>query len=335
MQSITIIIPTYNRSESLRRLLDSLSKQSLPPTISFDVIAIDDGSLESYDWLNEYSWPFSFTIIRQENQGEAIARNLGAMKSNAEFLLFLDDDMQIESTYILEMYAEHILYPDAILIGNMKLLSNSNLSIFNQIMASSTPPHNSGDVPFIAILAGVLGISRGIFNTLGGMHPFPDRKRGGWIDMQFAYRAHLQGYSFRICEKAIAYHDDYVFESLERNCNRCYKVSELAIELFKEYPGLFIHIPMFQDKAPIFWGKDLLVLMLKKVCRPILAWSPLLSGMMRLTRYSEKYFPNSCLLRKLYIWIVGSYIYLGFRSGLKQVDLKTFWFNTQEKTDSS
>lgn len=331
---ISIIIPTFNRPSYLERTLISLEKQT-PSQIKFEAIVVDDGSEQSYFNIINRKWNFSIKYFRQENQGEAIARNLGAENSEGEFLLFLDDDMLVDPIYVFEMYAEHTLYPEAVLIGNMKTLSKPNSSIFNQIMTSTMVPKVFGVVPFTAILAGVLGISKKNYKRVGGMRPFPDRKRGGWIDMEFAYRADRQGHVFRVCEKAIAFHDDYVFESLENYCKRLFKVSELVISMFKVYPDLFEYMPMFQDKAPIFWGKDSIRLIVKKIFRPIMAWQPTLLALKWLSKLCEKYWPMPYPLKILYRWIGGSYIYLGFRKGMIENGIKDFRANngTREKNN--
>src|SRR4051794_22875901 len=40
---VSVVVPTFNRRESLRRLLDALAAQSYPAT-DFEVVVVDDGS---------------------------------------------------------------------------------------------------------------------------------------------------------------------------------------------------------------------------------------------------------------------------------------------------
>src|SRR5512136_380101 len=95
---MSVIVPTYNRRNSLQRLLESLSHQSVLPN-EFEVIVIDDGSEESSPDLLTGIYPFSLHWVSQKNQGATSSRNNGALLSKGEVLVFVDDDITVsEST---------------------------------------------------------------------------------------------------------------------------------------------------------------------------------------------------------------------------------------------
>jgi GT2 family glycosyltransferase len=86
---VSVIIPTYNRAESLDRCLASLSKQDYP---SMEVIVVDnsnDGATE--DVLGKYPNVKEISVAKREAQ--ARARNRGVESSSGEYVLFLDDDV--------------------------------------------------------------------------------------------------------------------------------------------------------------------------------------------------------------------------------------------------
>ena len=70
---ISVVIPTYNRRDLLKRALVSVFAQSLPPT---EIIVIDDGSTDGTDLMIAKEFP-SVSYYRQENAGVSSARNLG------------------------------------------------------------------------------------------------------------------------------------------------------------------------------------------------------------------------------------------------------------------
>lgn len=86
--SVTVIIPTYNRRESLARALDSVIAQTVRP---LEILVIDDGSTdETEEFLAE-----AFGDVRyffQENRGVSAARNRGIAEARGDWIAFLDSD---------------------------------------------------------------------------------------------------------------------------------------------------------------------------------------------------------------------------------------------------
>jgi len=91
----SVIIPTFNRIESLRRSLDSLVNQTYR---NFEVIVVDDYYTEpTSNFINVDSYNFGLTIIRnQKNLGPAGSRNKGILNSKFDWIAFLDDDDEWE-----------------------------------------------------------------------------------------------------------------------------------------------------------------------------------------------------------------------------------------------
>lgn len=86
--SVSVVIPCYNGESFLRETLESALKQSHAPS---EIIVIDDGSTDrSADVAESFGAPVS--VIRQENQGESVARNRGMDEASGEWIAFLDAD---------------------------------------------------------------------------------------------------------------------------------------------------------------------------------------------------------------------------------------------------
>lgn len=84
----SIIVPSYNRNEEIKALLESLKQQTL---YNFEVVIVDDCSKTPVSVNEEY--PFEVKVIRNNpNVGAAQSRNVGANHASREWLLFLDDD---------------------------------------------------------------------------------------------------------------------------------------------------------------------------------------------------------------------------------------------------
>src|SRR5258707_10281865 len=90
---LSVVIPTYNRCASLRRLLDALARQTLSAD-RFEVIVVDDGSSDgTRELLRTLKTPYALVSIEQPNQGPGAARNRGVRAASGDLILFLDDDV--------------------------------------------------------------------------------------------------------------------------------------------------------------------------------------------------------------------------------------------------
>ena len=89
---ISIIIPTFNRPEQLKRNLQSIVQLDIDRE-TFEVLVVDDGSIISNEpVIAEISSNINCIFIWQENRGPAAARNRGAKAAKGKYLVFLDDD---------------------------------------------------------------------------------------------------------------------------------------------------------------------------------------------------------------------------------------------------
>jgi hypothetical protein len=150
------------------------------------------------------------------------------------------------------------------------------------------------------------------------MQSLTGRGPDAWCDVEFGFRAYKKGYDFRRVSSALGYHDDVAAKSLEAKCARWERASRSAALLFQLHPDLLPHLPMFRDKTPIAFSRDSPGLIVRKMGRRLTAWRPMLRGMEGLVRMVERTAPLPALLRPLCRWTVSSYIYRGYRQGLRE-----------------
>ncbi len=86
--SVSVVIPTFNRSVSLIRAINSVNEQTFKAD---EIIVVDDCSTFSIsELLTEYS---NIKIIRNyKNLGASESRNTGANQSICDYVAFLDSD---------------------------------------------------------------------------------------------------------------------------------------------------------------------------------------------------------------------------------------------------
>ena len=88
--AVSVVIPTYSHRDLIGETLDSVFAQTFR---DFEVIVLDDGSTDgTAELLRPLVDERRIRYLRQENSGQAAARNRGLAEARGEFVAFLDDD---------------------------------------------------------------------------------------------------------------------------------------------------------------------------------------------------------------------------------------------------
>lgn len=111
--TISVIVPVYKCEEYIESCIDSILNQTFT---DFEIILVDDGSPDNSgkicDTLAEkYN---KISVLHQENQGQAVARNNGVKIARGEWLHFVDSDDHIHPEMLENLY-------NAIMKNNVKL----------------------------------------------------------------------------------------------------------------------------------------------------------------------------------------------------------------------
>ena len=106
---ISVIVPVYNVEKYLRKCLESIINQTYK---NLQIILVNDGSTDSsLSICKEYeNIDNRIIVIDKENEGPAIARNVGLDSADGDFIAFVDsDDWILENMYevLLEKQAIH------------------------------------------------------------------------------------------------------------------------------------------------------------------------------------------------------------------------------------
>ncbi|MCG9760944.1 MULTISPECIES: glycosyltransferase [Pseudoalteromonas] len=132
---ISVIIPTYNRSQLLRLTLQSLEKQTLDITL-FEIIIVDDGSSDdTREVVKSFSDTLSIKYYFQQDEGFRVARarNIGILNAQFEHVLFLDSGVIAEPSCLSQHLTRYQRSDVGVLIGlcfGFEELEESNLRKF-------------------------------------------------------------------------------------------------------------------------------------------------------------------------------------------------------------
>jgi len=127
---ISVVIPTYNRSHTLMRAINSVLSQTHP---AFEIIVVDDGStdgtkelLQAHGFCKKDTKELEKKYLIQENGGVSSARNLGVKNAKGDFIAFLDSDdawseKKLERQLVVlkqNLFKQRIIHTDEIWIRN-------------------------------------------------------------------------------------------------------------------------------------------------------------------------------------------------------------------------
>lgn len=100
----SVIIPTIGRTQSLSRIVsDLISSES--PSIELEIIVVQDGppvAPRFTETIRELPVLF-LSSSRGRREGAAQARNLGALQASGDYLVFMDDDIELSDSWHEEL----------------------------------------------------------------------------------------------------------------------------------------------------------------------------------------------------------------------------------------
>ena len=101
--NLSIILCTYNRSELLRKALDSVAASILPQSVEWEVLVVDNNSHDQtrevvQDFCDRH--PSRFRYVFEARQGKSYALNTGIRKAHGDILAFVDDDVTVDPTWL-------------------------------------------------------------------------------------------------------------------------------------------------------------------------------------------------------------------------------------------
>lgn len=208
---LSVVIPTFGRSETVARLLESLDRQTLAPE-RFEVIVVDDGSPEPIA-LDPGAHRYRLTLLRQANAGPGAARNRAIAAARGALCLILDDDAVPAPELLAGHLAAHAeAPPKTAILGTFQFTAQARRSPFVQVLAASSllfdfPNRHHGKAHgWTFFWTCLLSLPTAVLHE----HPFDERfSPRGFEDVDFTLRATLAGFRNRLAQDVFVRHVDY------------------------------------------------------------------------------------------------------------------------------
>ena len=100
---VTVVLCTYNRCDSLAKALESVARSSMPSSVEWDVLVVDNNSRDGTRAVVErfcLEFPGRFRYVFEPQQGKSYALNRGIGQSKGDVIAFMDDDVEVDSQWL-------------------------------------------------------------------------------------------------------------------------------------------------------------------------------------------------------------------------------------------
>ncbi|MDN3638503.1 glycosyltransferase family 2 protein [Simiduia curdlanivorans] len=154
MDSISVIIPTFNNAQHIEEAIRTILNQTLQAT---EIIVIDDGSTDNTKSVLESINCSYVYYYRQENSGASSARNFGMKIAKGKYIAFLDaDDLWLPNMLEEQAYALNLHTSAALSITNFIRFDATNrvkflpqFSFYHELALARTRAKPTGNLTAI------------------------------------------------------------------------------------------------------------------------------------------------------------------------------------------
>ena len=206
----SVIVPSYNREDEIRELLDSFARLDFHRD-RYELIIADDGSTDGTAALVSSflkNAPFTLTFYRQENRGPGAARNMGMSRAKGDFFIFIDSDCTVSPGWLAAIdqalttdNADAFGGPDACRDDFPPLLKAINYSMTSFLTTGGIRGHQKKRLGKFYPRSFNMGLSREVYESIGG---FGALRHGQ--DIEFSHRIIKSGAAVTRVPSAVVYH---------------------------------------------------------------------------------------------------------------------------------
>jgi glycosyltransferase involved in cell wall biosynthesis len=116
--TVSVIVCTRNRSPALAQLLDSLTRLGIPNDLSWELVVVDNGSIDGTALLlDSFACRLPVRRIFEGRKGLSRARNAGLAAARGAILAFTDDDCFPSPDWLGNVVREFELHPELAGLG--------------------------------------------------------------------------------------------------------------------------------------------------------------------------------------------------------------------------
>lgn len=235
MNSLDIVLPCYNCSSSINRVLRSVNYQLFKNELKVTIYVINDASTDNtIEILKPQS--DSLKVVNLDiNCGRARARNIGARHGNSELILFLDSDCELGNKESLNYLLEKLSQPTAVAFGSVRSRGEDFWSKYFNLV-SEKREENTLKGKIASLTSAFFIIKRDLFEEAGGFNE--EYKHYGFEDRELFLRLINTGAKIGFDERSYTYHDS--IESIFSVTEKLYEAGMYSSKIFEQtYPDIY------------------------------------------------------------------------------------------------
>jgi glycosyltransferase involved in cell wall biosynthesis len=233
---LTVIVPTYNRVDTLKKCLKALARQTFNRA-DYEIIVVDDGSNDgTADYLASLGsgYPAALRTFSQANRGPAAARNLGIKAARGKIVLFTGDDIIADSRLLAEHVRCHSAHPEieAAVLGYTTWSKEIKITPFMRWLESRGVQFGYGQIagkdevdPWRFFYTSNISLKKEFFDRNGSFDE--DFKNAAYEDIELGWRFKRKGLKLFYNTNAVGWHEHAT--SLDAACARMIKVGEAGM----------------------------------------------------------------------------------------------------------
>ncbi|MDG5816309.1 glycosyltransferase [Chitinispirillales bacterium ANBcel5] len=294
--SLSIIIPTLNRPQDLKRALKSLGNFWVD---GYEVIVVDQS--DTYNHTTAQKNHPQVKFIRQKRKNLPLARNNGIKQSGGEIILFIDDDCEIKGNCIKQHLQAHRDLSCGVVAGRVRQKGTASwaatdvVSTIDPLTGETTGNFDldyHGEVEYAT--GANFSVKRGVLYRSG---LFNERFTGNALfeDVDFSLRVRKAGFKIIYDPKALVHHHGRSYGGCHESREYRYYLSRLHNHLL----FYLLHFGKIPQKVFIIYLKNLIEYLSRKANSKHSFKLLALSGMQILKAYID--FLASCMKMPLYL----------------------------------
>lgn len=223
---VSIIIPTRDKEALLRRCIESIRRKSTYP--NYEILIVDNQSHDpaSLAYLNDLAGERACRVLKYDAPFNwSGVNNFAAREANGDYLLFLNNDMEVLTPGWMEEMLGHAQRPEVGAVGAKLLLPDDTIQHAGVIVGQGgiaghafygCPAHRASYMDYTEVTRNVSAVTgaclltrRAVFDAMNG---FSESLPVGYNDVDYCLKAVDAGYFVVWTPHSILYH----YESASR-----------------------------------------------------------------------------------------------------------------------
>lgn len=279
---VSVIIPSKDNGNVLFRCLVTMLEKTIYP--HYEIIIVDNGSNdENRMWItgkiSDMQTKYGISIqylYHKQHFNFSVMCNQGAAAATGEYLLFLNDDMEIlhgewlsdiltlaVQTHVGAVGAR-LVYPKAQLSGEESPYRIQHVGITNmgigpahklagmEDVGSLYHGHNLATYNMIAVTAACLMVKRSKFDEV---HGFDESLAVAYNDVELCFKLYEAGYYNVVQNDAVLLHHESLSRGQDDTPERKKRLAQEKSLLYRKHPNLLNRDPFYSQNL-VQWKKD-------------------------------------------------------------------------------